>query len=134
MKLILIIIFILIWTRIGMAESVSLRWDAPTTNTDSTSLTDLGGYKIYRGIATGVYDVITDVGNKLCIVIEGLTVGMTYYFAATAYDISANESGYSNEVNKLIATGDAGSCSDNSIHLNWKQRNKTTGGFGGGFQ
>ena len=116
------------------AESVSLRWDAPTTNTDDTPLTDLAGYNIYQGTATGVYDSPVDVGYTLCHVVTGLTAGITYYFAATAYDESANESGFSNEVSKLIASGDVGNCADNSIHFNWKSRNKSTGGFNGGFQ
>ena len=37
-----------------LAESVSLRWDAPTTSTDDTPLTDLAGFNIYQGTATGV--------------------------------------------------------------------------------
>lgn len=92
------------------AESVSLNWDVPTTNTDYTPLTDLAGFKIYQGTATGVYGAPVDVGNVLCYIVTGLTVGITYYFAATAYDIAANESDYSNEVSKLIASGDSGVC------------------------
>ena len=134
MKLVLIIIFILMWARVSMAESVSLRWDAPTTNMDATPLTDLVGFKIYYGTTTGVYGTVVDVGYALCKVIDGLSAGMTYYFAATAYDTSANESGYSNEVSKLISSGDMGSCDDNSTHLNWRQRHQKSGGFGGGFQ
>lgn len=127
-------LFILLMVIYGHAESVSLTWDAPTTNTDATPLTDLAGYNIYYGTSTGVYGSPVDVGHTRCAVISGLTVGTTYYFAATAYDISANESAYSNEVSKLIASGDAGSCYDNTIHFNWKQRHRKSGGFGGGFQ
>ena len=134
MKLVLIIIFLLVWIRLSTAESVSLRWDAPITNTDGTPLTDLAGFNIYQGTTTGVYGTPVDVGNTLCTIISGLSAGTTYYFAVTAYDISANESGYSNEVNKLIATGDAGSCIDNTMHFNWERKHKTIGGFGGGFQ
>jgi|SRR3972149_2310961 len=135
MKLIILILIFLIWARVGFAESVSLRWDAPTTNTDNTPLTDLAGFYIYQGTATGVYESPVDVGHTLCYIVNGLTAGITYYFAATAYDESANESNYSNEVSKLIASGDVGNCSDgNSIHFNWKNRYKSTGGFKGGFQ
>jgi len=118
-----------------LAESVSLRWDAPTTSTDDTPLTDLAGFNIYQGTATGVYGSPVNVGYTLCHIVTGLTAGITYYFAATAYDVSANESSYSNEVSKLIGSGDVGNCSDgNSIHFIWKNRNKSTGGFNGGFQ
>ena len=135
MKLFIILIIFLIWSRTVFAESVSLRWDAPTTNTDGTLLTDLLGFNIYQGTETGVYGSSVDVGYTLCYLVTGLTVGITYYFVATAYDTFANESNYSNEVSKLIASGDVGNCSDgNSIHFNWKNRNKSTGGFNGGFQ
>ena len=135
MKLFIILIVFLLWPRTVFAESVSLRWDAPTTNTDDTPLTDLAGFNIYQGTETGVYGSPVNVGYTLCYLVTGLTAGITYYFAATAYDVSANESAYSNEVSKLIASGDVGNCSDgNSIHFNWKNRNKSTGGFNGGFQ
>lgn len=115
------------------AESVALQWDAPTTNTDDTALTDLAGFNIYQGTATGVYGSPIDVGNKLCTIIGGLTAGTTHYFAATAYDGDANESAYSNEVSKLIASGDMGNC-NYPTHMNWKARTKNSGGFKGGFR
>ena len=134
MKLFIILIIFLLWSRAVFAESVSLRWDAPTTNTDDTPLTDLAGFNIYQGTATGVYGSPVNVGYTLCHIVTGLTAGITYYFAATAYDISANESNYSNEVSKLIASDDVGNCAGDSIHFNWKSRNKSTCGFNGGFQ
>lgn len=130
MKLILIILGLFALSSGVMAESVILRWDAPTTNTD------LAGFKVYQGTATGVYDLNFDVGNTLCYVVGNLIAGNTYYFAATAYDTAANESDYSNEVSKLISVGDTGHCDSNTgFHIFWRQRqNKTTGGFDGGFQ
>ena len=116
------------------AESVSLSWDAPTTNADDTPLTDLAGFKVYHGTTTGDYGTVIDVGMTLCYVVGSLSIGTTYYFAATAYDVYDNESNFSNEVNKTISSGDTGTCGSNSIHLNWKHRNKTSGGFNGGFQ
>ena len=117
------------------AESVSLRWDAPTTNADSTPLTDLAGFKIYQGTASGVYGTSVDVGNIRCYIVTGLTVGITYYFAATAYNISANESDFSNEVSKLIASGDVGNCDSTNLHMAWKKsRIRSGGGFNGGYQ
>ena len=86
---------------ISPSNSVTLAWDAPTTNADGTPLTDLAGYKVYYGTASGNYTVSKDVGNVLTYTITGLQTG-TYYFAATSYNTLGNESVYSNEVRKTI--------------------------------
>ncbi len=86
----------------ALAAQVQLAWDAPTTNADNTPLTDLAGYKIYYGQASGSYDDVIDVGNVTSFVVSGLVEGKTYYFAATAYDFSGNESDFSNEVSFTI--------------------------------
>jgi hypothetical protein len=83
----------------------TLSWDAPTTNADGTPLTDLAGYKVYYGTASGIYSQNKDVGNVTTYTVTNLTDGLTYYFAVTAYDTSMNESGYSNEVSKTIQSG-----------------------------
>ena len=87
----------------ALAESATLGWTAPTTNTDGTPLTDLAGFKIYYGTTSGTYTSNVDTGNVTGYVINGLTVGLTYYFAVTAYDSAGNNSGYSNQVSKIIA-------------------------------
>jgi hypothetical protein len=84
------------------AGSATLSWDPPTTNEDGTPLTDLAGYKIYYGTSSGNYSQSVDVGKVTTYTAGNLTEGVTYYFAATAYDISTNESKYSNEVSKTI--------------------------------
>lgn len=80
-----------------------MSWEPPTTNADGTELTDLAGFKIYYGKASGTYTEVKDVNTPLATedTIEGLTEG-TYYFVATAYDTKGNESNYSNEVSKII--------------------------------
>src|SRR4030042_3961897 len=80
----------------------TLSWDPPTTNADGTPLTDLSGYKVYHGATSGNYSQIIDVSNVTTYTVANLTAGLTYYFAATAYDALGNESGYSNEVSKTI--------------------------------
>lgn len=92
-RLILALFLIVLSAQIALAETATLSWDA---NTES----DLAGYKVYYGIAPGVYGVPVDVGNVTTHVITGLEAGITYYFAATAYDDSGNESGFSSEVSK----------------------------------
>jgi len=78
--------------------TVSLAWDRPTTNADGSPLTDLAGYKIYYGTASGTYGYSIDVGNVTTYTLTGLAQGQTYYIAAAAYDTSSNQSGFSNEV------------------------------------
>lgn len=67
--------------------------------------TDLGGYKIYLGTRSGVYDYPGSpfiVGKTTRTVINNLPHGHTYYFAATAYDLTGNESAHSAEVSKSL--------------------------------
>ena len=75
------------------ATSVDLAWDA---NTEP----DLAGYKIYWGTATRDYSNNVDVGNVTAYTLTGLTEGVTYYLAATAYDSEdpPNESDFSQEL------------------------------------
>lgn len=72
-------------------ESVSLAWN-PSPDSSVT------GYRVYSGIKTGTYTNAVDVGNKTNATIVGLQEGVTYYFAATAYDAAGLESEFSNEV------------------------------------
>jgi hypothetical protein len=81
----------------GTTGKISLAWDA---NTES----DLAGYKLYYGTASGVYSnsvnvgMATQSGGTVTYTLIGLTSGQIYYIVATAYDTSKNESGYSNGV------------------------------------
>ena len=84
--------------------TASVSWDAPDTNEDGTPLTQLSGYRVYYG-TTSPLDKSTslsiDVGNITSFTVSGLDAG-TYYFAATAYDASGNESSLSEEASKTI--------------------------------
>ena len=89
----------------GGTGTIGLAWDQVTTNADSTPCTDLAGYRIYYGTASGQYG--TPVAVALASLkdptaptydLTGLTAGTTYYIAATAFDSSGNESAKSNEV------------------------------------
>jgi hypothetical protein len=71
--------------------SITLAWDpGPETN--------LAGYKLYYGAASGSYSAVVDVGNFTSLTISSLEAGKTYYFAATAYGTGGEESGMSNEL------------------------------------
>ncbi len=85
-----------------MAGEATLFWDPPTTNTDGSTLTDLGGYIVYYGTSSGQYDNMIDAGNVITWNVANLPEGRNYYFAVTAYDIAGNESDFSNEVTKVI--------------------------------
>ena len=89
----LIALLISVWAR---AEQVTLAWDANTE-------TDLAGYRVHYGTASGSYTTSVDVHKVTTSSIGTLTAGQTYYFAVTAYDASGNESGYSNQVSYSVA-------------------------------
>jgi len=80
-------------------KTAALAWDAVTDP-------DLSGYRIYYGAAPGTYVQSVgqglNVGNVTTYTVTGLSSGTTYYFAATAYDMSNNESTFSNEISKNI--------------------------------
>ncbi len=96
----LVFIALFLYPNSAFPGLATLTWNAPATNTDGTPLTDLSGYKIYYGTASGNYSQTIDVGGITSSTVSNLTDGTTYYFAVTAYDTSGNESAYSNEVSK----------------------------------
>ena len=122
------------------AASVTLTWDAPTTNSDTTPLTDLSGYRVYMSTTSGQYNSGNIVKNNIpassstggvteTTTVDNLTNG-TYYFIVTAYDIYGNESGNSNEIQKTTTGGDtqaptvptglsAQAISSSQINLSW---------------
>jgi Fibronectin type III domain len=83
--------------------SVTLSWEAPTSNTNGSALTDLSGYRIYYGVSpTDLSQTveITSVGIQTY-VLDDLPSG-TWYFAVIALSSAGNESGLSNIVVKTI--------------------------------
>lgn len=94
-----IFLYSFLYESTSFAATIELSWDAPTINADGTQLTDLAGYNIYYGTSSRCYDTKINVGNVTKHKIDNLITEVTYYFAVTAYDMSGNESEYSNEVN-----------------------------------
>jgi Divergent InlB B-repeat domain/Cep192 domain 4 len=85
------------------AASVTLEWEAPTTNADGTRLTDLGSYRIYLGTSSpacpsaSFFTVASPTssptsGQTLSRVVASLSAGTTYFARVTAVDGSGNES------------------------------------------
>lgn len=132
MRYIFAILFILVTVHTSYAASVALRWDNPTTNTDSTPLTDLAGTEVYYRLGYTGTDVIVNAGNTSCYVINDIVEG-PYYFRLKAYNTALIKSDFSNQVYKYISSNNYGTCLGN-ITIDNKNRSNITGGFGGGFQ
>ncbi len=92
---------------------LDLSWDAPTTNSDGTALTDLSAYRVYSGTSSAPcpgssYQVVPSpapaptVGDVINYQLTGLNTGTTYFVRVTAVDTGGNESACSNQ-----ATGQA---------------------------
>jgi hypothetical protein len=83
--------FVLFMALDAHGAGLTLAWDPnPEAN--------LAGYKVYYGTASGSYSSVVDVGNFTSLTISSLEAGKTYYFAATAYAASGEESAKSNEI------------------------------------
>ena len=83
--------------------SATLSWQAPTTRTDGSPLTNLSGYRIRYGTSSGNYPNLIGIpnGGLTSAVIENLPPS-TYYFVVSAYDTNGAESANSAPVSKTI--------------------------------
>jgi hypothetical protein len=81
----------------NLPASATLAWQ-PSTDPAVT------GYKIYYGVASQTFTNAIDVGSATNATISNLTEGVTYYFAATAYDTSGIESPFSSEASGAFQT------------------------------
>lgn len=75
--------------------TVRLEWNASVSP-------EVVGYEVHYGLSSGQYSTIVDAGMATSAAIAGLTIGQTYYFAATAYDSEDRSSTYSNEVSHRL--------------------------------
>lgn len=77
---------------------MTLTW---TANRES----DLAGYKVYVGTASGTYSFPGSafvIGKATSYTLSNLPKGQTYFFAISAYDNAGNESGLSAELSKSL--------------------------------
>jgi hypothetical protein len=83
--------------------AVTLNWTPPTENTDGSPLTNLAGYNIHYGTASGDYTQTVSVSNPglATYVVDNLTPG-TYYFSIGAVNSSGAESPLSPEVSMTV--------------------------------
>jgi len=93
---------------VAFAGEATLTWGPPTQNTDGSTYTDYGGFKIYyqlRDATSGyVIDLPDNTNTMTTYVVTGLVVG-TWDFQMTAYNASKNESAKSGTVSKVIMAG-----------------------------
>lgn len=84
--------------------SATLKWTAPTANSNGTALTNLAGYYIYYGTSPGSLTNVVDVSNPaaLTYVVNNLGAG-TWYFAIAAYTNAGLTSPMSNVGSKTIS-------------------------------
>jgi len=80
---------------LAQGQSVVLVWN-PSVDTNVV------GYNIYFGGASGVYTNKMVLGNVTTATITGLTPGATYYFTATASGAGGVESPFSNQTTYTV--------------------------------
>jgi hypothetical protein len=78
-------------------QSVTLNWQPPTENTDSSPLRTLAGYKIYYEDDTGQFVELIELSNPglTSYVLSDLAAGQ-WRFSMTAYNLDGLESVFSN--------------------------------------
>lgn len=91
MKLFILILCFLCAPGMLCAASLKISWN-------SNKESDLAGYRIYYGTASGNYSYVLKVSKITTVQVDGFLDGYTYFIALTAYDTSGNESGFSQEI------------------------------------
>ncbi len=83
--------------------AVTINWMPPTQNTDGSALTNLSGYNIHYGPASGDYTQTVSVSNPglATYVVDNLPPGK-YYFAVAAVNSTGAESPLSSEVTATV--------------------------------
>jgi hypothetical protein len=82
--------------------AATLTWNPPTQNTDGSPAT-LAGYRIYWGTTQNSYPNMKTLNGAgfSSTMIDQLTPAK-WYFVVTAFDVSGNESAYSNVASKTV--------------------------------
>lgn len=87
----LLILGLSFFTTSLQAASVTLAWSASPD-------TSVIGYRLYVGTVSNSFTFSTnDTGNALTVTLTNLSYGVTYWFAATAYNVDV-ESEFSNQI------------------------------------
>ena len=98
-----------VYSHTANAADVTLEWD-PNPEPD------IAGYEVYYGVSSRNYSEMIDVGNFTICTIGNLETGVTYYFAAKAYNTDGYRSDYSDEVTYTPAEPVANISVDSQTH------------------
>ena len=82
------------------AADITVSW---ASNPES----DLQGYRLRYGTASGLYTRTLEAGEATATVVSGLDSDQTYYFTVYAYDVAGNESAPSAEVKARVPASEA---------------------------
>lgn len=94
---------------------LDLSWVAPTQNTDGSALTNLAGFKVYRGTTATNLTLLTTIASPTTVTFKdaGLAAG-TWFYAVTAYTTAGVESA---RTAVLSGTATAGSTLTASVKI-----------------
>jgi hypothetical protein len=93
----------LLFPFIANAGSLTVKWQPPVQNTDGSTLTDLGGYKIYYGTSASALNQTISLANPALTTysIDALPAGV-WFVSMTAYS-GKGESVRTTPVSKAVA-------------------------------
>ena len=92
-----ILLFTLFYHPVSAQGSTNLGTSAVVLHWEPSPSPGIIGYRIYYGTASGQYVTSVEVGSVVTATITDLTVGISYYFAVTAFNADGDESDFSNE-------------------------------------
>ncbi|MHA2303524.1 MAG: Kelch repeat-containing protein, partial [Candidatus Thorarchaeota archaeon] len=80
-----------------VGDALGLTWEAPRVHPE----TPLTGYNVYRGTSSGVYTLLTELGDVLFYTDTTATAGIRFYYVVAAVT-SVGEGDYSNEDSEKV--------------------------------